>query len=108
MNWFVLFLGNIIGGLVSALSWKDRGSVPLRLLSIFIPVACGALFWYLQFKSGYAMQQFASIYKSVRSGISSSGINPVSTNVFLAAITSVAFTVVSKLLGFILSRFLDR
>ncbi len=108
MSWIVLILGNIVGGFVSSLSWKDRGSVPLRIVSIVIPVACGAFFWYLQYKSGYAMQQFASIYNSIQASVTKSGINPVSTRVFMAVITAFVFTFVSKVLGIILAKVLDK
>ena len=99
MQWALLFIGNIIGGLISAYSMKNRESVFLRLLSIVTPITVSVVFWTLRFKSGQVF--------SFAQSLQGASTNTVTNEIVTIVVTSVIFTAVSKGLGFLIAKYIE-
>ena len=97
MQWIILFLGNVLGAVISAFSRKNRDSFALRALSIIVPVSFSALFWYVRFKSGDAMNMLGSL----------TNLNSVTNTVVNVAVTSVVFAVLSKGFGLLIAKYIE-
>ncbi|MBR3149236.1 MAG: hypothetical protein IKF64_03620 [Eubacterium sp.] len=94
MIWIVFVIGSIAGGVLSALSRKNRYSVLLRLFSFIVPISFGALFWYMQYKSGQLT-------------FSISNLDGIRSNVLNVLFTTIFCTLVSKGIGVLIVKYIE-
>ena len=94
MSWLIFIAGSISGGVLSALSRRNRDSVLLRLLSFVVPAVCSVLFWYLEYKSGRLLSGVLDF-----SNIGSEIVNIV--------ITTAVCTLLSKGIGWLIVKYVE-
>ena len=93
MYWLIFVFGSLLGGILSVLSHRDRDNVFMRLLSFAVPVFFGALFWYMQYKSGRLF--------------SSASLGKIEQSVINIIITTVVCTLLSKGIGWMIVKYAE-
>lgn len=96
MSWVLLLFGSLAGGILSALSWRDRENVLMRFIAFVVPFGFGVAFWYFKIKSGNLLADF--------SAVSADGI---ASQIVTMIITSLIVTAVSKGIGFLIVKYFD-
>ena len=98
MRYLILFIGNTLGGLFAAYSYKNRESFALRLLSFLFPFTFNTAFWVYQYQKGRLLSSFGFLNQSLDTAVKG----------FAAAfVISFLFALFCKALGFIIAKYID-
>ncbi len=103
MGWAIMILGNLIGGFLSALSWSSRDNALLRFMSFVFPLGAGAGFWFYRYSTGFLDEQINAATKYFNGGA-----GEFNSMVAEAILTAIIFTIISKAVGLLFVKFIEK